>query len=92
VIEPHLHPQATKHKEKRKKMRELDFLPRFGNGTHRIPETTKKKKKEKGVGLCRKLGMTPTKTKTKKKIKKENRMLTFKLVLPNSSLFKLQAP
>jgi hypothetical protein len=61
----HLHLQATKHIEKRKKRRELDFLPRLGYGAHLLPKATKQKEK-RGVGLCRKLAMAPTKTKTKK--------------------------
>jgi hypothetical protein len=40
----HLHPQATKQKEKRKKKRELNFLPRLGDGAP-TPKSNKKKEK-----------------------------------------------
>jgi hypothetical protein len=39
----HMHPQATKHREKRKKMKELDFMLRLGDDTHLLLEATKKK-------------------------------------------------
>jgi hypothetical protein len=57
---------------------------------HPLPKATKKKKK-KGASFCQKLMMAPTKTKTKTKKKKKNRVLTFKLVLQNALLLKLQA-
>jgi hypothetical protein len=50
------------------------------------------KKTKRGACLYQKLVMAPTKTKTKtktKKKKKENRVFTFKLVLPNSLFLKL---
>jgi hypothetical protein len=61
-----------------------------------VPTNSQKqqnKKKKWGAGPCRKLTMATTKTKTKieNKIKKEKRVLIFKLVLPNSQLFKFQA-
>jgi hypothetical protein len=40
-----LHPQATKHRKKRKKNKELDLLLRLGDGTHPLPEVTKQKEK-----------------------------------------------
>jgi len=39
----HLHPQATKHKEKRKKKRELS---RLGDDAHPLLEATKQKEKK----------------------------------------------
>jgi hypothetical protein len=87
----HMHPQATKHGGEKKK-KELDILPKRGDGAHPLPEATKEKEK-KGSWALSKLAMAPTKTKTKikKKKKKENRVLTFKLMFPNSPLLKLQA-
>jgi hypothetical protein len=43
--EAHLHPQAIKHKEKKRKKKELDFLSRLGDGDHPILEATKQKEK-----------------------------------------------
>jgi len=39
----HLHPQATKHKEKRKKKKEMS---RLGDGAHPLLEVTKQKEKK----------------------------------------------
>ncbi len=41
-----MHPQATKHKEKRKKKKELGFLPKLGDGAHPLLEATKQKEKK----------------------------------------------
>jgi hypothetical protein len=92
-MEPTCTPQATKHKEQKKKKRELDFLPRFGHGAHSLSEATKQKEK-KGSWPLSKVGNGAHQNQNqnkKRKKKKENRMITFKLMLPNFSLLKLQA-
>jgi hypothetical protein len=51
-----MHPQATKHREKRKKKREPDFVLRFGDGAHPFPEATKQKERKKGSWPLSKVG------------------------------------
>jgi hypothetical protein len=55
----HLHPQATKHREKIKKKRELELVM-----APTCSQKQQNKKKKGGADLCQKLAMAPTKTKT----------------------------
>jgi hypothetical protein len=85
----HLHPHVTEHREKRKKKKELDFLLKLCNGAHPLLEATKEKKKKKWNWPLLKIGNGTHQN--QKKIEKKNRVITFKLVLPNFLLLKLQA-
>jgi hypothetical protein len=81
----HLHPQATKHRKKRKKMRELDFMLKFGDGAHPLLEATKPPKKRE-LAFVESWRWCPPKLKPKpkpKKKKKEKR----KGCVPLSSCF-----
>jgi hypothetical protein len=64
-----LHPQATKHKEKRKKKRELDFLLRLGDDTHPLPKTTKQKEKGGELASTKSWQWRPPNPKPKQNIK-----------------------
>jgi hypothetical protein len=63
----HLHPQATKHIKKKKKeegaVKTWQWCPP-------APRSSKTKRKKRGVDLCQKLAMAPTKTQKKKKKRK----------------------
>jgi hypothetical protein len=67
-------------------------LSRLSDGAHLLPEETKQKQK-KGSWPLSKVGngTHQNQNQNKKEKIKENRVLTFKLVLPNSPFFKLQA-
>jgi hypothetical protein len=67
-------PALTSNKTQTKnKMRELDFMPRLGDGAHLLPKATKQK--EKKLTSVKSWRWCPPKPKQKKR---ENRVLSFK--------------
>jgi hypothetical protein len=60
--------------------------------THKQQNIEKRKRKRGSLTFCGNLEIAPTRShKQQNKNKKENRVLTFKFVVPNSPLLKLQA-
>jgi hypothetical protein len=84
----HLHPEATKHKEKRKKKRELS---RLGNGAHPLPKATKQKEKRSWPLLKVGDGAHQNQNQNKKEKKKKIGCLPLTLCFQtfHSSSFKL---